>query len=87
MTIRKVRTPLDPERAAHAFGNDRHRLILAAVVRAREIHDERRKNDPLDQKVYDHSVGGQALVDFTDGVCGAEYLDRVHGERPRQTRR
>jgi len=86
MTIRKVRTPLDPERAAHAFDNDRHKLILAAVVRAREIHDERRKNDPLDQKVYDHSVGGQALVDFTDGVCGAEYLDRVHSEHPRHRR-
>jgi DNA-directed RNA polymerase subunit K/omega len=84
MTVRSVREPLDPERAARAFDNDRHRLILAAVVRAREIFDERRKNDPLDQQVYDHSPGGQALIDFATGTCGAEYLDRIHS---RQTRR
>ena len=77
MTIRKVRVPLDRERAAVAFGNDRHKLILAAAVRAREIAAERRKSDPEDKIVYDHSVGGQALVDFADGTCGVEYLNKV----------
>lgn len=77
MTIRKVRTPLDPEKSAEVFGNNRHQLVLAAAVRAREIHAERRKKDPEDRLVYDHSPGGQALVDFAEGTCGAEYLDKV----------
>lgn len=78
MTVRSVRKPLDPELAARAFDNDRHRLVLAAAIRAREIFNERRKNDPLDAAIYDHSPGGQALVDFADGTCGPEYLDKLH---------
>ena len=77
MTIRSVRPSLDPELAAAAFGNNRHLLVLAAAVRAREIYNARRKNDPEDREVYDHTPGGQALVDFATGVCGPEYLDRV----------
>lgn len=77
MTIRSVRPALDPERAAEAFGNNRHLLVLAAAVRAREIAHERRKKDPEDREVYDHTPAGQALVDFAGGHCGPEYLDRV----------
>jgi DNA-directed RNA polymerase subunit K/omega len=77
MTIRKVRTSLDPEKSAVVFGNNRHNLILAACVRAREILSARRREDPNDQIVYDHTVGGQAIEDFATGTCGVEYLDRV----------
>lgn len=77
MPVKSVREPLDPAASAVPFGHNRHFLVLAASIRAREIAAERRKNDPDDLKVYDHTPAGQALVDFATGVCGAEYLDRL----------
>ena len=77
MPVKSVREPLDPAASAVPFGHNRHFLVLAASLRAREITAERRKNDPLDQIIYDHTPAGQALVDFATGVCGAEYLNKV----------
>lgn len=77
MPVKKVREPLDPELAARGFNNDRHRLVLAASVRAREIAVERRKKDPEDKIVYDHTPSGQALVEAAQGLYGMEYLAKL----------
>ena len=77
MPVKNVRQPLDPELAAKGFNNDRHRLVLAASVRAREIAIERRKRDPEDKILYDHTPSGQALVEAAEGLYGMEYLAKL----------
>lgn len=77
MTTKRVREPLDPAASAVPFGHNRHFLVLAASLRAREIIAERRKNDPNDLLVYDHTPSGQALVEAAQGLYGMEYLDKL----------
>jgi DNA-directed RNA polymerase subunit K/omega len=80
--VRKNTPVYDNTPAMEQFGNEAFFLILAGVVRAREIQSSRiiaGRNDPT--VVHDHQPVVAALIDIAEGRCGQELLLKVAKSR------